>query len=80
MRNSKQTSPPPPFESTGERVNRKIEEAARRVEEESARLITYINDQLVPDVRKHSSRGLREASRKLAEFAEYLERNQHSGK
>lgn len=64
----------PPHSST-ERVNRKIEEAARTLEVETERFIQYINNEVVPEVRKHSSRGLRTAADKLREFAEYLDKN-----
>jgi len=70
-----QQRPPYSSDSTGERVNRKIEEAARTLELETERLIQYINNEVVPEVRKHSSRGLRTASDKLREFAEYLDKN-----
>ena len=56
-------------------MNRKIEEAARTLELETEKLIQYINNEVVPEVRKHSSRGLRTASDKLREFAEYLDKN-----
>ena len=68
-------SPRPPFSSeTAERVNRKIDEAARTLEQETEKFIQYINNEVVPEVRRHSSRGLRTASQKLREFADYLER------
>jgi hypothetical protein len=67
-----------PPRSSGEKVNRTLEDAARRLEEETTKFLQYLNDQVVPQVREHSSRGLREASKKLAEFAEYLEQNQKS--
>jgi hypothetical protein len=66
---------PPYSSSTGERVNQKIEEAARTVEQETEKFIQYINNEVVPEVRKHSSRGLRTAADKLREFAEYLEKH-----
>ena len=56
-------------------MNRKIEEAARTLELETERLVAYINNEVVPEVRKHSSRGLRTASQKLREFADYLDKN-----
>ncbi len=71
---SQSHQPRPPHSST-ERVNRKIEEAARTLEAETERFIQYINNEVVPEVRKHSSRGLRTASDKLREFAEYLDKN-----
>jgi hypothetical protein len=66
----------PPYSSptTGERVNRTIEEAAHTLEQETENFVRYLNDEVVPEVRKHSSRGLRAASEKLREFANYLEK------
>jgi hypothetical protein len=55
-------------------VNRAIEEAARRLEGESEELVTYLNDEVVPAIREHSTRGLRSAANKLAKFADYLEK------
>lgn len=60
-----------------ERVNDAIHGAANRVDRESEKLIAYINDELVPAVREHSSRGLRVAAEKLAQFADYMD--QQSG-
>jgi hypothetical protein len=62
----------PPFEDTG----RKLEEAARRLEQETEKFIRYLNNEVVPQVREHSSRGLRRASEELAKFADYLEETQ----
>jgi hypothetical protein len=59
-----------------ERAGHTLDEAARRLEQETDRLLTYLNDEVVPEVRKHSSRGLRKASEELAKFAEYLESTQ----
>jgi hypothetical protein len=36
-------------------------------------LVVYLNDEVVPAVRAHSSKALRVAAGKLAEFADYLE-------
>jgi hypothetical protein len=63
-----------PFE---ERVNQAIHEAAGRLDRESEKLITYLNDEVVPAVREHSSRGLRVAAEKLAKFADFMD--QQSG-
>jgi len=65
----------PPHSSSGERFNRKIEEAARTLEQETENFIRYLNDEVVPEVRRHSSRGLRTASEKLREFADYLDKH-----
>ncbi len=67
-----------PLRSSGEKMNRAIGDAARRLEDETANFIAYMNNEVIPEIREHSSRGLREASKKLAEFADYLERTQKS--
>lgn len=56
--------------------NRKVEDAAQRVERETAEFIKYLNDEVVPAVRQHSTKALRIASEKLAQLAEYLDKNQ----
>jgi hypothetical protein len=68
----KRRSPRPSFEDAG----RKLEDAARRVEQETEKFIRYLNDEVVPEVREHSSRGLRKASKELAKFADFLEETQ----
>jgi hypothetical protein len=69
--------PPYSSQSTSDRVNQSIGEAARTLEQETEKFIQYINNEVVPEVRKHSSRGLRTASEKLREFADFLEKNSH---
>ena len=56
-----------------ERFNSAIHEAADRLDRESEKLITYLNDEVVPAVREHSSRGLRIAAEKLAKFADFMD-------
>lgn len=60
------------------RVNQAIHEAADRLDRESEKLITYLNDEVVPAVREHSSRGLRIAAEKLAKFADYMDEEKNS--
>lgn len=60
-----------PFE---ERVNSAIHDAANRIDRESEKLIAYLNDEVVPAVRTHSSKGLRIAAEKLAQFADYMDK------
>jgi len=43
-------------------------------ETEVARLIAYVNDDVVPEVRRGSSRGLRAAAEQLEELAQHLDR------
>lgn len=71
-KDKREQRPRDPFERAG----RTLDETARRLEQETERLLAYLNDEVVPEVRKHSSRGLRKASEELAKFAEYLEKTQ----
>jgi hypothetical protein len=52
-----------------------IEDAIRRVEADVKRLITTVNDEVVPQVRKESGKAIRLASEALAKLAESLEKN-----
>ena len=61
-----------PLEDVGRRVGKAVE----RLDEETERLVAYLNNEVVPAVREHSSRGLRKAAQTLAQFAEYLESTQ----
>lgn len=62
-----------PFSTAGQKLDETISEAAKRIEAETKQLIAYINDEVVPLVRQHSTTGLRVASDKLKEFADYME-------
>jgi hypothetical protein len=53
--------------------NRKVEEAAERLERESAEFIKYLNNEVVPAVRSHSTKALRIAAEKLTHLANYME-------
>ena len=61
------------------RVNKSVAEAAERLEKETAEFITYLNNEVVPAVRTHSTKALRVAAEKIARLADYLEetRTQH---
>ncbi len=56
-----------------ENAGRKLDEAAERIERETQDLIRYINDEVVPAIRTHSSRALRTASQKMRDFADYMD-------
>ena len=62
-------------EDASARVNKSVAEAADRMEKETAEFIAYLNDEVVPAVRQHSTKALRVASQKLAEFADYMEQH-----
>jgi hypothetical protein len=67
-----------PFENFGRKVDTEFGEAARRVEQESERVISYINNEVVPAIRNKSSKALRAAAEQLQKLAEYMERNRSS--
>jgi hypothetical protein len=60
-------------EEASARFNRSVANIAETLEKETAELVTYLNDEVVPAVRGHSSKALRTAASKLSEFADYLE-------
>ncbi len=50
-----------------------FENMGRRMDEEIEKLISYLNDEVVPTVRQHSSNGLRIAADRLRQFADYMD-------
>ena len=50
-----------------------VNAVAAKAELELDRLIRYLNDEVVPDVRRHSSTALRTAAERLRELAETLD-------
>lgn len=67
MTTEKKTPRPASFENVGRRVDEQIEH-----------LIAYLNDEVVPAVRNHSSRAVRIAAEKLVKFADYLDEQKRS--
>jgi hypothetical protein len=65
-------------EDASARVSQTISDAATRLEQEIPVFIKYLNDEVVPAVRTHSTKALRVASQKLSEFADYMD--QHPSK
>ena len=62
-----------PFSTAGQKLDDVIGDTVKRVEDETKQLLDYINDEVVPMVRQHSTKGLRIASDKLKELADYME-------
>ena len=62
------------MDEASRRINRSVANIAETLEKETADLVVYLNDEVVPAVRGHSSKALRAAAGKLAEFADYLEK------
>jgi hypothetical protein len=46
------------------------------MEKEAAELLNYLNDEVVPAVRQHSTKALRIASEKLTHLADYMDKHQ----
>jgi len=67
-------------EDASARVSQSINDAAERLEKEIPEFIKYLNDEVVPAVRTHSTKALRAASQKLAEFADYIEQHHNQPK
>jgi hypothetical protein len=50
-----------------------LRDAATRAEEEVRRVVTYINDEVVPDIRRNGSQALRAASAELQKLAQRMD-------
>jgi len=62
-------------EGASARVSQTINDATERLEKEIPEFIKYLNDEVVPAVRSQSTKALRVAAQKLAEFADYMEQH-----
>jgi glutamyl-tRNA reductase len=60
-------------EEASARMNKSVTEAAERMEKETAEFVTYLNNEVVPAVRQHSTKALRVAAEKLARLADYMD-------
>ncbi|HEY8671914.1 MAG TPA: hypothetical protein VIL63_13805 [Terriglobales bacterium] len=67
-------------EDTSARVGKKVGETAERLEKETAEFVKYLNDEVVPAVRQHSTKALRIAADKMHELANYMDRHSASRK
>jgi len=50
-----------------------LREAAARVEEDLRHVVTYINDEVVPDIRRNGSQALRDAALELQKLADRMD-------
>ncbi len=67
-----------PFQTAGERLDDVLGDASKRIEQETQQLIKYINDELVPAIRDHSTNALRIASEKLTQAADMMDSNKRN--
>ena len=61
------------FENFGRKVDAQFGNVGPRIDDEVKRVITYLNDQVVPQVRQNSSSALRAAAEQLARLADHLD-------
>lgn len=59
-------------EAAGRKLGRSLQETG--LEKDAENIISYLNEEVVPAVRNHSTQALRTAAKKLAQFADYMER------
>lgn len=55
------------------RWEQQLRDAARHVEEDLRRVVNYINDEVVPDVRQNSSHALHFAAKELEKLAQKMD-------
>jgi hypothetical protein len=61
------------MEEASARFNKSVSEVAERLEKESAEVIAYLNDEVVPALHQHSTKALRIAAEKLTHLADYMD-------
>lgn len=69
------TNPPPNYGPGPGGIGSRIEEAVELIEMELRHAIGYVNDAVVPQVRKESITALRTVSDRLRELADRFEQN-----
>jgi hypothetical protein len=62
------------FENIGRKMDERFGSCSDKVEDDVKRVITYLNDKVVPEVRENSSKALRIAAEQLARLADHLDR------
>lgn len=63
------------FENLGRKMDEHFGGCSDRLEDDVKRVITYLNDRVVPEVRENSTKALRVAAEQLARLADHLERS-----
>jgi hypothetical protein len=58
-------------QDAGQKIGRSLQESG--LDKDAEEMITYLNEEVIPAVRSHSTRALRTAARKLAAFADYMD-------
>jgi glutamyl-tRNA reductase len=55
------------------RWEQQLREAATHVEEDVKRVVNYLNDEVVPDIRRNGSQALRVAAAELQKLAQHMD-------
>jgi hypothetical protein len=63
------------FANIGRKLDEEFSEAADKFERETEKVITYLNEEVVPAIRSQSSKALRTAAEQLSRLAEHMEKN-----
>lgn len=66
------------FEKFGRKLDTEFGEAAQKMEREKEKVINYLNSEVVPAIRNHSSKALRVAAEQLNKLAEFMDKNRSS--
>ena len=66
------------FENFGRKLDSEFGEAAEKFEREKEKVINYLNSEVVPAIRTHSTKALRVAAEQLNKLAEYMDKNRSS--
>ena len=68
---------PNPFGDLGRKVEERVSSTVPLVEQEVRRVIAYLNEEVVPDIRREGSQALRAAAEQLHKLAQHLDANRH---
>jgi hypothetical protein len=68
----------PRFQKFGSKLDAELGEAAEKFEREKEKVITYLNNEVVPAIRTHSTKALRVAAEQLNRLAEYMDKSRSS--
>ena len=61
------------FEHAGRKLDEQFGAFSDRMEEEVRKVVDYLNDRVVPEVRQNSSKALRVAAEQLGRLADHLD-------
>ena len=66
------------FEDLGRKLDKNLGVAAKKLDQETEKVVTYLNEEVVPAVRSGSSKALRVAAEQLARLADFMDKNPSS--